>query len=75
MGAALWANHMVLGKPRKFVLEHAYLGEEHSQGKDRNIPKGNNICHERIDDDESLISQVVEELRGWQGRGMVSGPF
>jgi carbamoyltransferase len=24
MGAALWAYHMVLGHPRKFVLEHAY---------------------------------------------------
>ena len=28
MGAALWAYHMVLGRPRKFVLEHAYWGEE-----------------------------------------------
>ena len=31
MGAALWAYHMVLGKPRKFVLEYAYWGEEHSR--------------------------------------------
>ena len=30
IGAALYAYHTVLGNPRRFVMEHAYWGEEHS---------------------------------------------
>src|SRR5712692_3381686 len=33
LGAALFAFHMVLAQPRRFVLEHAYWGEEHSAGE------------------------------------------
>jgi carbamoyltransferase len=75
MGAALWAYHMVLGKPRKFVLEHAYLGEEHSKERIETFLSENNIYHERIDDDESLISQVVEELQGGKVVGWFQGRF
>src|SRR5213594_3393773 len=30
IGAALYGYHAALGKPRQFVMEHAYWGEEHS---------------------------------------------
>ncbi len=30
LGAALWFYHMVLNKPRKWVMPHAYWGEEYS---------------------------------------------
>ncbi|MFZ5831585.1 MAG: carbamoyltransferase [Planctomycetota bacterium] len=29
LGAALYAQHVVLGAPRRFVMEHAYWGPEH----------------------------------------------
>lgn len=75
MGAALWANHMVLGRPRKFVLEHAYWGEEHSRGRIATFLSENNISHERIDDDEDLISRVVEELEAGKVVGWFQGRF
>src|SRR2546428_6403678 len=31
IGAALYVYHAVLGNPRTHVMEHAYLGEEHSE--------------------------------------------
>jgi carbamoyltransferase len=74
MGAALWAYHTVLGHPRTFVLEHSYWGEEHSQDVIETFLRQHNIAHQRFDDEEKLIHQVVDSLEaghvvGWfQGR-------
>ena len=75
MGAALWAHHMVLGKPRRFVLEHAYWGEEHGRDRIGTFLKDKNIPHERIDDDEKLIGRVVEELEAGKVVGWFQGRF
>jgi carbamoyltransferase len=74
VGAALYAYHMVLGKPRTFVMEHAYWGEEHSAGEIEMFLKANNIRYQELDEDEKLIERVVDQLQegkviGWsQGR-------
>jgi carbamoyltransferase len=75
MGAALWAYHMVLGRPRKFVLEHAYWGQEHGRDKIEAFLEQNNISHARIDDDEKLISEVVEKLEAGKVVGWFQGRF
>lgn len=33
VGAALYVWHVLLGKPRQFTLEHAYLGREYNDGE------------------------------------------
>jgi carbamoyltransferase len=74
MGAALWAYHTILGHPRKFVLEHAYWGEEHSRDAIEAFLRQQNISYQKFDDDEKLSHQVVDCLEdgkvvGWfQGR-------
>jgi carbamoyltransferase len=75
MGAALWAYHMVLGKPRKFVLEHAYWGDEYSSGSIEAFLRGENIRYRSIDDDERLIEQVVEQLAAGKVVGWFQGRF
>src|SRR5690606_3030413 len=35
LGAALWAWHVVLGKPRQWVMPHAYWGQEWSDAETR----------------------------------------
>lgn len=75
MGAALWANHMVLRKPRKFILEHAYWGEEHNQERIETYLNADNIAHERIGDDEGLISRVIDELEAGKVVGWFQGRF
>lgn len=74
VGAALYGYHALLGQPRKFVMEHAYWGEEHSAQDTEQFLTENNIPYERIEDDRKLIERVVDGLTrgkviGWhQGR-------
>jgi carbamoyltransferase len=75
MGAALWAYHTVLGNPRKFVLEHAYWGEEHSRGTIEAFLRQHNITYQRFDDDDKLIHQVVEHLEAGKVMGWFQGRF
>jgi carbamoyltransferase len=75
MGAALWAYHTVLGHPRKFVLEHAYWGEEHSRGTIEAFLRQHNIAYQRFDDDDKLIQHVVEHLEAGKVVGWFQGRF
>ena len=68
-------HHMVLGKPRKFVLEHAYWGDEYSPGSIEAFLRGENIRYRSIDDDERLIEQVVEQLAAGKVVGWFQGRF
>jgi carbamoyltransferase len=74
IGAALYAYHMLLGKPREFIMEHAYWGEEHSPGEVENFLKEHGVRYRRFEDEEKLIAFVVDRLQegkviGWsQGR-------
>src|SRR5713226_2503067 len=60
IGAALYGYHMVLGKPRQFVMEHAYWGEEHSSGEIEKFLKEGGIPYRRIENEEKLIAYVVD---------------
>jgi carbamoyltransferase len=75
MGAAMWAYHMVLGKPRRFVLEHAYWGEEYSRGSIETFLKGNDIPFSRVDDDDQLLDRVVDALEAGRVVGWFQGRF
>ncbi|HXH10153.1 MAG TPA: carbamoyltransferase [Alphaproteobacteria bacterium] len=75
MGAALWAYHMVLGQPRKFVLEHAYWGQEHDRGAIEAFLRRHNIPYRRFEDDEKLMHQVVESLEAGKVVGWFQGRF
>jgi carbamoyltransferase len=74
LGAILWAYHSVLGKPRSFMLEHAYWGQQFSQGEICSFLREENIAHQQMASEDQLLDQVVERLRqgkviGWhQGR-------
>jgi len=74
LGAALWAYHSVLGKPRGFRMEHAYWGQEYSPSEIRAFLEGENIPHREAQNAEELVDRVVADLTlgkvvGWyQGR-------
>ena len=75
IGAALYAYHMVLGKPRKFIMGHAYWGEEHNAVKIERFLKENNIRYQRLDDEEKLIERVVDRLEEGKVVGWFQGRF
>lgn len=69
IGAALYGYHVVLGKPRQFIMEHAYWGEEHGPDETERFLKEGGISYRRIGDEEKLIEYVVDQL----GEGKVIG--
>lgn len=75
VGAALYAYHVLLGKPRRFVLEHAYWGEEYGQAEVKAFLDHNGIAYEYIDDDEKLMDRLVDDLIQQKVAGWFQGRF
>lgn len=75
VGAALYAYHAVLGRPRRFVMEHAYWGQEHNASAIEAFLKIQNIRYERFDDEAKLILWVVERLEAGKVIGWLQGRF
>ncbi len=74
LGAALYAYHGLLKKPRRFVLENCYWGEEYTANEVADSLKKEGLTFEEFDDDEPLLDRIVEgmvqgKVAGWfQGR-------
>src|SRR5229473_4409330 len=74
LGAALWADNMLLGNPRRFRMDHAYWGKSYQPSEVRDFLEQNRIPYRHIENDDLLMDQVVDDLQcgkviGWfQGR-------
>jgi len=75
LGAALFAYHGLLNKPREFVLEHAYWGKGYSESQVKQFLDENGLAYEYIPDDERLEGQVVEDLVAGKVVGWFQGRF
>ena len=75
LGAALWAYHSVLGKPRSFRMEHACWGQAYSDAEVRTFLEETGIPYTYIDDEEALIDRVVEAIVDGQVVGWFQGRF
>jgi carbamoyltransferase len=63
LGAALWAYHLVLGKPRKWVMPHAYWGQGYTDAEVKSFLDGKGVLYESYaDNDEKMLDIVAEEL-------------
>lgn len=64
LGAALWAYHMVEGKPRVHdAMPDAYLGKSYSDAESRAFLDGKQIRYESFaDNPQKLIDIVVDEM-------------
>jgi carbamoyltransferase len=78
IGAALHVWHQILGKPRRFVMRHAYYGPEYSDTEVSRALGESGVRGEQLSED-ALIDRTARELAagrivGWfQGR-MEFGP-
>jgi carbamoyltransferase len=75
LGAALLGYNGVLGKPRTFVLDHAYWGKEYSDSKIKRFLDDNNISYEYFSDNEKLIDRIVDHLVQGKVAGWFQGRF
>ena len=75
LGAALWAWHMLLGKPRRWVQEHAYYGRSYSDGECRAFLDEAQLPYESFTDETKLTERIVDALTQQQVIGFHQGRF
>jgi carbamoyltransferase len=75
LGAALWADNMLLGNPRRFRMDHAYWGKAYSPSEVRDFLDKNAIPYQNIMDDDRLLDMVVERLQQGKVIGWFQGRF
>lgn len=62
LGAALYVYHVLLGKPRKFVMEHAYWGAEYSENDIMEAIKQSGFAFEHFTRIDRLLDRAVDAI-------------
>ena len=76
LGAALWAWHVVLNKPREWVMPHAYWGQSYNEGEIIKTLDENGIKYESFESNpDKLLDLVAEELTKSKVVGWMQGRF
>jgi carbamoyltransferase len=75
LGCALYVWHVVLGKPRRFVMEHAYYGEAFSNDDVRAFLQQQNLRSLFFEEQEALVAYVVDALLKSNVVGLAQGRF
>ena len=74
VGAALYAYHVLLQQPRKFVMEHAYWGQAYGEDAIAAAIARQGLTARHLKDQQAVVKETVERLVkgsvvGWyQGR-------
>ncbi len=75
LGAALYAYHVILGQPRRFVQEHNYWGAEYTEAQMRQAIEARGFPYKRFDDMEQLLDRAVDAILQGKVIGWFQGRF
>jgi carbamoyltransferase len=75
LGAALYVEHEVLGRPRRYVMDHAYLGQSYTDGEVADALSQAGVDFETAGDDADLAQGVAEMLADGQVIGWMQDRF
>jgi carbamoyltransferase len=75
LGAALYAYHVWLRQPRRFVLEHTYWGEGYRDGAAREYLEASGIAYAYVPDEERLLAELAGDLLAGKVVGLFQGRF
>jgi carbamoyltransferase len=75
LGAALYVHHAVLGKPRQFVMEHAYWGDRASNGSVVDFLRAAGMPFEQCTHPDRLLDRVAGLLMDGRVVGWVQDRF
>ena len=75
LGAALWAWHVLLGKPRSWTQSHAYFGKEYNDGQYLGFLKSAGLKYKTCKNEDELTETVVDALLNQQVIGFHQGRF
>lgn len=75
LGAALWASNTILSCKKRFVMNHAYWGEEESEKDVGAFLKGENISYRLAKNNGLLAEEIAEKIAKGKVVGWVQGRF
>ncbi len=75
LGAALYVYHVLLGHPRKFVMEHAYWGKGYSPQEVRDAIHSEGWQYERVEDLERQAEMMVDDMLAGKVVALFQGRF
>jgi len=75
LGAALYAYHVLLGKPRKFVMEHAYWGASYTPDNIRTAIQDAGYTWEESGNREKTAERMVADMLAGKVIGLFQGRF
>jgi carbamoyltransferase len=75
VGAAFYAYHVLLQKPRRFVMEHAYWGQRYSEGEIASAVQRAHLSARSFDTDERLTQHAAQFLTEGKVVGWFQGAF
>lgn len=75
LGAALYTYHVLLGRPRRFVMEHAYWGRAYSLDETQSAIEAAGWTWERVEDEEMIADLMVDDLLKGKVIGLFQGRF
>ena len=75
LGAALYVYHVLLGKPRKFVMEHAYWGQAYLTQETRTAIEATGRSYQLIEDPERRAEMMVDDMLAGKVIGLHQGRF
>ena len=75
LGGALYAWHCALGNERRFVMDHAYWGQEYGQDAIRKAADDSGARWERIENESRLLDMTVDRLIDGKVVGWFQGRF
>ena len=75
LGAALYVWHVVLGKPRRFVMDHAYYGADYSDAEVRQFLNERGLKYEHVPDEGILADRMVDAMLQGKVIGLFQGRF
>lgn len=62
LGAALYVHHVLLGNPRKFVMEHAYWGQAYSTPEVKAAIEATGRSFQQVGVREDLAAMMVDDM-------------
>ncbi|MAT99378.1 MAG: hypothetical protein CL608_19740 [Anaerolineaceae bacterium] len=75
LGAALYAHHVLLGKPRKFFMESAYWGKSYSHDEHKAAIEDYGYSYEYVDDINKVAEYMVDDMLEKRVIGLYQGRF
>lgn len=75
LGGALWAYNTVMSGKKRFVMKHAYWGEEETEGAIKDFLTKENISYKTVKNNNLLTEEIAGKMTNGQVIGWVQGRF